>query len=387
VSGLDRIAENLVIGGGPAGAMLAMRLTAAGREVVLLERERTAHHKVCGEFLSREAVEYLRQAGIDPIALGAATIRYIRLSVKQRVVEAALPFTALSLSRFVLDEALLSRAAEYGCHVQRGAYVENLSSDDGLWTAALRGGESWRAPVAFLASGKHDLRGLERGHGAQGDLIGFKLHWRLRPDQTDALRETMELFLFSDGYGGLSLVERDAANFCLVVRRARLKKLGGWSELLAALRRENQHLGQRLQDATALWDRPLAVSPIPYGYLGGRPFGLWCVGDQAAVIPSFTGDGMSIALHSASLAAQMYLAGATADECRRMLRTHLGRGMTIATLLSRAMVTGAGRTMATLGLSLFPDALRWIANSTRIPERAMAEANQIVKTRTTPAVL
>ena len=58
------VSENLVIGGGLAGAMVAMRLSASGRRVMLIEKERIHHHKVCGEFLSREAVEYLRHAGI-----------------------------------------------------------------------------------------------------------------------------------------------------------------------------------------------------------------------------------------------------------------------------------------------------------------------------------
>jgi flavin-dependent dehydrogenase len=53
--------DHLVIGGGPAGSMVAMRLAEAGREVLLLEKGRTAHDKVCGEFLSREAVQYLSQ--------------------------------------------------------------------------------------------------------------------------------------------------------------------------------------------------------------------------------------------------------------------------------------------------------------------------------------
>jgi menaquinone-9 beta-reductase len=380
MSAASRTVRHLVIGGGPAGSMLAMRLAAAGREVALLERERRAHHKVCGEFLSREAVWYLRQAGVDPLALGAATIRLVRLSVKQRTAEAALPFTALSLSRCVLDEALLARAAELGCNVQRGAFVESLTrhdgKHDGMWVARLRGesqSEAWSAPTVFLASGKHDLRGLERGPGVQSDLIGFKLHWRLTPAQTAALRECMELFLFPGGYGGLSLVEDDVANFCLVVRRSVLRKIGGWNDLLAKLDDENPLLAQRLGGAIAQWERPLAVSPIPYGYLAGRTSSLWHLGDQAAVIPSLTGDGMSIALHSANLAAQMYLAGETADQYHRTLQSHLGRGMSLATDLSRAVVTDLGRTLAACGLSLFPNALRWIANSTRIPEYALLQ--------------
>jgi flavin-dependent dehydrogenase len=351
--------------------MVGMRLAAAGREVTLLERERAAHHKVCGEFLSHEAVEYLHQAGIDPIALGAIPIRYTRLSVRRRVVEAALPFTALSLSRYVLDEAMLACAADTGCNVQRGAFVESLADRDGLWHAQLRGGDSWSASTVFLANGKHDLRGLNREPCAQGDLIGFKMHWRLAPAQTNALREFMELFLFPGGYGGLSLVEGDAANLCLVVRRSALRKLGGWTELLANLRDENPHLGQRLQDAVPLWDRPIAISSIPYGYLAGRPNGLWSVGDQAAVIPSFTGDGMSIALHSAALAASMYLANESAEHYYRELHTHLSRRMSLATALSRAMVTSIGRSLAPLGVALIPQAIGWIASWTRIPQHAM----------------
>jgi flavin-dependent dehydrogenase len=367
----ENTADHLVIGGGLAGSMVAMRLASAGRPVTLLEKESAAHHKVCGEFLSREAVDYLRQAGVDPLALGAETIRCVRLSSKNRTAEAALPFTALSLSRCVLDEAMLARAAECGCEVRRGVFVENLAARDNGWSAQLRDHESLFARTTFLANGKHDLRGWDRGPSPQGDLIGFKLHWRLTPDRTDALRDWMELFLFPGGYGGLALVEGGVANLCLVVRRNQLQKLGGWTELLAAIFDDNRHMRRLLEGATPLWDRPLAISSIPYGYLAGRPSGVWCVGDQAAVIPSFTGDGMSIALHSAALAAHMLLAGKTAAAYHRRLHAQIRPAMRLATWFSRALVTRAGRTLAPFALGLYPGAMRWVAASTRIPERAL----------------
>jgi flavin-dependent dehydrogenase len=189
----------------------------------------------------------------------------------------------------------------------------------------------------------------------------------------------MELYLFPGGYGGLSLVEGGVANFCLVVRRVALRKIGGWPELLAAIQHENPHVAERLRGASPLWERPLAISSIPYGYLAERPNGLWSVGDQAAVIPSFTGDGMSIALHSAMLAAQMHLGGANADEYHRALHAHLSRGIRLATALSRAMVTGAGRALTPVGLAIFPSAMRWIANSTRIPERALVQTRAVME--------
>ena len=372
---------HLVLGGGLAGSMLALRLAEAGSGVTLLERERTPHHKVCGEFLSPEAVHYLHRAAIDPIALGAQPIRFLRLAAGRRVIQTALPFTALSLSRCVLDEALLTRAAQSGCTVLRSAFVQSLQQENSLWTAQLRDGASHSAHTLFLATGKHDLRGLERHPGPhsdpQNEMIGFKLQWRLAPAQTEALRNYMDLYLFKGGYGGLSLVEGDAATLCLVVRRGVLHKIGDWPKLLASIQQQTPHLALRLSGASPLWERPLAVSAIPYGYLGGRPNlpNLWRLGYQAACIPSFTGDGMSIALHSASLAAEMHLAGQSSNEYHQTLRTHLHRGMTLATTLSRLMVTTLGRTLAPIALTFYPGAMQSIAGHTRIPDYALIHSS------------
>lgn len=368
-----RSTEHLIIGGGLAGSMLGLRLASAGKEVTLLEKERGPHHKVCGEFLSREAVDYLRDAGIDPLALGAVPLRVVRLASRRNVIETALPFHALSLSRHVLDEALLTRAEQTGCKVIRGAFVEKLTPNSTGWEADLRDGQRWCAPTVFLANGKHDLRGHDRGDAAQGDMVGFKMQWLLAPAQTTALRDAMDLFLFAGGYGGISLIEQERATLCLVVKRARLRKLGGWDALFGSILAEVPHLALRLGGATALWERPLAVSSIPYGYLSGRP-GLWCVGDQAAVIPSFTGDGMSIALHSASLAARMFLEGESREQYHITLRRHLSQNMRIATTLSKLMVSVAGQTIAPVALSLLPTSLRWIADATRIPAREFVAA-------------
>ncbi len=366
--------ENLVIGGGPAGAMVALRLAELGREVVLLEKERGPHHKVCGEFLSREAVDYLEYAGIDLQQLGAAPIDRVRVHAGRRTAEAQLPFRAMSLSRRALDEALLAQASQRGCDVRRGADVETMTPDGEVWCVDVRGAKALRARTVFLATGKYELRGWTRNGGRQTDLVGFKLHWRLRSAQIDALRGAMELFLFRGGYGGMSLVEDDVATLCFVIGRERLRVIGGAAHVVEALTRESASLSERLNGAEALYERPLAISPIPYGYVVGEENrGVWRLGDQAAVIPSFTGDGMSIALHSAMLAAEMCGGGKNSAEYHRTLRAQLKSGMRLATLLSQAVVTGPGRRLAPIFLQLIPGGVRWIAGATRIPEKALIQ--------------
>lgn len=367
----NQLVDRLVIGGGPAGAMASLRLAAAGRNVVLIERESGPHDKVCGEFLSAEAAAYLHQAGIAPRQLGAAPIRIVSLSAGDKLIETTLPFPAFSLSRRVLDAALLRRAEEEGCQILRSVAAKTIVSRGDEWLVTLADGQSLRASTLFLATGKHDVRGYLRAPAKPTGFVGFKLHWRLAPASILALRERMSLYLFPGGYGGISLIENGIANLCLIVRRSVLRQLGGWPQLLAFILRGNRHLRTLLDGATALAHRPLAISPIPYGYLAGDTHGLWCIGDQAAVIPSFTGDGISIALHSASLAAEMSLAGKSAADYTAALREQISRQMTFATWLSRAAVTRAGRAAAFAVLPLAPGLLRWIAASTRIPSSSL----------------
>lgn len=368
--------DALVIGGGLAGGAVATRLAQAGREVVLVEREAGAVDKVCGEFLSREAGLYLAALGLDLPALGAVAIDTVRLCVRDHVAAVALPFAALSLSRRVLDEALLARAATAGAVIRRGARVVALAREGIEWAARLEDGTTLRAREAFLASGKHDLRGYPRPQGVQHDLVAFKLHWRLAPAQAAELDRHVELVTFEGGYAGLQPVEGGLANLCLLVRRRRLQALGNrWPGLLAAIRADSAHLDRRLAGAEPCWSKPLALSAIPYGHVQRRADVLWRLGDQAAVIPSFSGDGMSIALHSAELAASAYLAGESADRFQRDLARDVSGQVRLATLLSQALVRGASQTAIGAAARLWPGLVARVALRTRVSDAALARSS------------
>ena len=357
--------EALVVGGGLAGGAVATLLAEAGRRVVLLERTRGPHDKVCGEFLSAEALQYLELLRVDVGALGALPIATLRFTRGRKTTEEMLPFAAMSLTRRVLDEALLARAVEAGAVVCRGAAVESLVASDGGWVATCDAGGRYAAPAAFLATGKHDLRGHARpaaGRVRHGGLLGFNMYFRLRAVEAEALRGAIEVYLFRGGYCGLQAVEDGTANLGLLVRR---EAFGTWAGLMERVVREVPLLGERLAGAMPTLAKPLALSGIPYGFRRiTTAKELWAVGDQAAVIPSFSGDGMSIALHSGVRAARMFLAGRTAGEYQRELGGALRTPVTLATMISR-MLVGAPGFGAVLGR--VPGVMREVALRTRVP--------------------
>ena len=359
-----------MIGGGLAGSAVAIALANAGRSVTLIEKSAAAHPKVCGEFLSHEALHYLAALQMDPLTLGAVPIEYVRLVAGKRVAQAKLPFAALSLSRERLDEALLARAASAGAHVLRGRRVQSLKAGP-VWQAKLDTGETLDGRSAFLANGKHDLFGWNRPPGKQNDLIAFKMYWRLASAQARALDRHVELVLFPGGYAGLQPVEDGQANLCLLVQRAVFQRLGSqWSALLDQISKHAPHMAARLAGASAVWARPLSLSAIPYGYVRAHaPDNLWRLGDQSAVIPSLAGDGMSIALHSAQLAAETYRAGGTAEQFQRRLAHDVSRQVSLATLVSRSFVQPAFAPVLSAVACAWPGLLAKVATSTRVRMR------------------
>jgi menaquinone-9 beta-reductase len=372
--------EALVIGGGIAGGAVAAHLAHAGREAILIERKASPHDKVCGEFISGEALYYLRGLGIDLAALGAVPILSVNVHTRRAAVGCRLPFPALSISRRLLDEAILRQAAAAGADLRRGRAVRSMQRIDKRWIVELDDGCKIAARDAFLATGKFDLRGWKRPPGRQNDLIAFKLHWRMA--QVDALGPCVELFLFPGGYAGIEPVENGILNLCLVIKGRHFAELGGkWELLLSTLRANFSRLHQALAGGEACWDRPLAAASNPYGFVQRRGDGPWRLGDQAAVIPSFSGDGIAIALHSARMAADYYLSGRSSCEFQSDLARDVTGQVRRATLLSRLLVQPKGQVVAIAFAQMAPVLVRQIGLATRIARRRLRAENQEIAPR------
>jgi menaquinone-9 beta-reductase len=274
-----------------------------------------------------------------------------------------LPFPAFSLSRDVMDEALLNAAAARGAEIRRGATVRGLTEDtDGV---ILHAGEPVRARAAFLATGKHELRGHRRPPGAINDLIGFKRHLTLSPAQAGILAGHVEVLLFPGGYAGLQPIPGGRANLCLVIEKAVHNRLGrDWESLVDHLARSAPIFAERLAGAVPCWTKPLSIYGIPYGFVhrdAAPSPRIHRLGDQLAVIPSFSGDGIAIALHSAALAVDRHLTGQPPLD-----GAAFESQIRAATLLARAARHPILQTIATAACRLSPALLKTMASATRI---------------------
>ena len=362
--------EVLILGGGVAGCAASIALARNHRRVTLIEREPTSRHKVCGEFLSGEALEDLRLLGIDLASLGAVPIDYVRLAAARRAAEAPLPFPAASLTRKALDTALIVEAIAAGVRVERGRTVQALDrTATNLWQATLDDGTTYEAPAVFLATGKHDLRGHTRPKDPQR-WVAFKMYFRLAPAQAAELGRASELMLYPGGYGGIQPVEGGIANLCCVVQQRYLARAGHrWENFLAKMQRDCPHLATRLAGAQPLLAKPIAITHIPYGYIRRTTEnGLYCIGDQAAVIPSFTGDGISIALHTARCAAAAYLAAEPAPLFQAKLRSTLVAQMRLAEFAAEGLNNSLARALLPFCLQVWPGVMRVTARLTRVAQ-------------------
>lgn len=363
--------EVLILGGGVAGCAASIALARKGRSVTLIEREPTPRHKVCGEFLSGEALDDLHLLGIDVASLGAVPIDYVRLAAAKRAAEAALPFPAASLTRKALDTALLAEAVAAGVRIERGRSVQSLRrTTTNVWHATLDDGTSREAPAVFLATGKHDLRGHTRPRDPE-QWVAFKMYFRLAPAQAAELARASELMLYPGGYGGLQPVEGGLANLCCVVQKPYLARAGHqWETFLTRMQEDCPHLAMRLAGAEPLLARAIAITHIPYGYIRQTTDdGLYCIGDQAAVIPSFTGDGISIALHTARCATAAYLAAEPAPVFQAGLRSALLPQMRLAQFAANGLNNSLARAVLPFCLSVWPGVMRVTARLTRVTQR------------------
>jgi flavin-dependent dehydrogenase len=300
-----------VIGAGVAGSTAAALLAQRGLRIILFEKGSYPRQKVCGEFLSPEAVEVLRHAGVWPRieAYHPPRIDGFTLSVGSRETHHRLASPGYGVSRWLLDQTLWNYAQQAGVTTQERCTVTQVSGDfqRGFCVTAQQAGAPSppiRARAVLCAAGrqwplaerpKPSVRG-ERVH-----FVGLKAHF-----QGLSLDRHVELHTIPQGYCGLVEVTGGVTNICCWMQARALRRAGVMPHrVLSSTLAEHMVLRQRLQGA-----KQISTSWTTTSFTYGRPVapvssGIWHIGDSAAMVAPLTGDGMGMGLRAAELAATM----------------------------------------------------------------------------------
>lgn len=307
-----------IVGGGPAGAALAIRLASAGIEVAVFERLVEPKWRACGVFSSPLTRRRLADLGLanDRISELSRPISALALRTT-RGVACRLEYAhgyACGFDRPRLDADLLDRARAAGAQVHAGTVVQSIR-----YPASARGSASvtvsptlatvgaaprvFNARLVVGADGPASLVARTAGvvaHSAWLSRAGITFH---RSDP-DALAQTQPMdgqFLFGDGwYVGVAPVPRARVNVGMVVP----------SRFLARPLEETiAHLLNEFPEPRNGWlSAPTTDSYGVAGRLAHRVSrasgnGFLLVGDACGFIDPLTGEGLHRALVSSQLAA------------------------------------------------------------------------------------
>ncbi|MGI9423150.1 MAG: NAD(P)/FAD-dependent oxidoreductase [Hyphomicrobiaceae bacterium] len=359
--------DAIAVGGGLAGSAFALGLATQGLRVAIIERTPTAQPKVCGDFLSEEAQVLLNKLGVDVGRLGAERITQFRMAAGNRAAIAPLPFEAAGFTRLKLDEALLEFAGRSGVEIIRGRGATGLNLD-GPWPAVQIGDRSLSAKKIALATGKHNFRGWQR-HASK--LSAYKMTFELSSAARDVLAGTVQLVGYRGGYIGACNVEGGASTLCWLVDLELLAQCGSnWRSQLDELARGSDFIGDLVLGAEALFEKPATIAGIPFGYRRRQAISphVFAVGDQIAVIPSFTGDGTSIAISSGLAAAEAILRGDCAEQYHWNFLRRLNAQFRWATAIELTFKSALTRRLNVTAIAAFPSLATLMTRLTRLPD-------------------
>jgi flavin-dependent dehydrogenase len=331
----NRKSKIVVVGAGPAGASLSIRLAKKGFEVCLVEREKFPRQKLCGEFISPECLRHFEDLEVldEMLSVGGEriteTIFYApngkSVAVPSKWFDADSQ-SALSISRAEMDFRLLEKAKSCGVEVLeetfvvgllfekdevRGIKVRTKENETREILADLTIDATGRARVLDKLAEKDKLRitNYESRRKirnpkpkTQNRLVGFKAHLQ----NVNLEKNRCEIYFFHGGYGGLSYIENNLANHCFLIKAGAVKKYNSDAEqIVEKVIFQNKRAFETLKNAKPVYDW-LAVSVDGFGVKNLSPAtNLFAVGDAAAFIDPFTGSGMLMALESAEILAEI----------------------------------------------------------------------------------
>jgi len=343
--------DALIVGAGPAGSAAARLLAEAGWSVVLVEKAEFPRRKVCGEFISATTMPVLKACGVAAPFIAAAGPPVTRVGVYAGDAMLCARHEQVwgrALGREHLDVMLRDAAVAAGVLLMQPVEVTAVTRQDGGFVCDLDDGRQIAARSVVAACGSWNSKGVFAVPPAAprpSDLFAFKAHFT----QSGLPPGLMPLLAFPGGYGGLVQSDAGRTSLSCCIRRDALararRRFGGKAAgaVLAHIMETTKGARAALEHA-ALEGHFLSTGPIHPGIRPRHDDGVFFTGNIAGEAHPVIAEGISMAIQSSGLLAQLLIAHrgeCYAQEWKRRFAPRIHAAALFAQLAMRAPTRAA----------------------------------------------
>lgn len=291
----------VILGGGLAGLALAIDLKRNGVSTLVIEKGSYPRHKVCGEYISMESHDYLVGLCPELKKYSLPQISNFRLSSVGGIeINLHLELGGFGVSRFLLEDLLYRQALSSGVEVltDTRALAVNFCESEKRFQIVLNDDTIVHASMVCNATGKKSNfeTKIKAGYLNKTNYVGVKYHVHLKREPC-----SIEIHNFNGGYCGISNIENNKSCLCYMANSALLNKHhNSIPEMEQMELFKNRNLASIFNTAEFLTETPLTISGINFRIKKPVSDGVFYLGDAAGCLAPITGNGMSMALRSAS---------------------------------------------------------------------------------------
>ena len=302
----DTVYDTAIIGGGLAGLSLSILLADTGFKVILFEKETYPFHKVCGEYISLESWNFLEGLGLPLSKMDLPIIKkLIVTSPDGTALHQKLDLGGFGISRFKIDNDLKEIALQKGVTILQNCKVDDvifnndcfeIKTNKGIYTSTVCCGSYGKRSNLDI---KWKRLFTQKTNDKLSNFIGIKYHI-----DTDFADDTIALHNFKNGYCGISKIEDGKYCLCYLTNAYNLKRSNNSiEEMERTILSQNKHLKHIFENSTKLYETPLSISQISFNKKSQVENNILLLGDAAGMITPLCGNGMSMAMHGAKIAA------------------------------------------------------------------------------------
>lgn len=294
----------VIIGGGLAGLCAALLLADSDKNVLVLEKKSYPFHKVCGEYISNESIPFLSSLGLDLTEKSLPTIQYLFTSSPSGIgIQRPLSIGGVGWSRYALELQLYELATERGVEILTNTEAKDIEFNNGKFEVQTNNHQFFAKTAigAFGKTSKIDVKLDRKFKAKKGKDLFIAVKHHIKADYD---RSRVEMHVFPGGYCGLSAIEDNKVNLSYICTAQKLKQAGSIANLEKEVLSTNPHLKRYFEHAEFVFKKPLTIAHLQFEIKAPVHAQIMMLGDAAGNIAPLSGNGMSIAMLSAKIAAQ-----------------------------------------------------------------------------------